>query len=655
MRVCLVSREVAPFAGGGIGVYILNLARVLSSVGEVRIVTDERFRPEFEKLRERGQLPYDEAIEWTFVPAPSPTDVRGYGSYDHAWSAFVLQALERAYEDNGPDLIEFPDYRGEAFVTLQAKRSRHRTLGRTRVCVRLHTSGELAMALNGCLSDDPGTRCVVALERYCLTHADTLLWAGGDILDTYRRYYGEDCAATAQLVRHPLDTPSAELRDRAYDASTPLRFLYFGRLERRKGVQNLVRAFAEHPWRDWELTLLGGDTDTGELGTSMRAQLELATRGDERVHFLEEAPRSALTDLIRGHDVVVVPSRWECWPYVCLETLALNRPVLATPVGGLTEMVEPDRTGWLTADVTAASLTDAVGGLLDDLPRVTRVVRSGRCAGHARQLTDSKVIANAYEELASVTEPAARRTRPREPLVSVVVPYYRLPEHVEEAVASAAGQTHRNLEIIVVNDGSFASGDAILDRLVGQYGARVVHQPNLGLSHARNTGIRVSRGRYVFPLDADNIAEPTFVERCVALLEADASLAYVTSWSLYIDVDGNPLHDDGEAGYQPLGNFTDLVSVANWAGDAAAVWPRRLFDLGMRYSVDRPIGEDWMLYQQMRAHGHIGHVIPERLIRYRIRPDSMYREGQSKLDRLRLEITTELALERVRWTARHTG
>jgi hypothetical protein len=58
-----------------------------------------------------------------------------------------------------------------------------------------------------------------------------------------------------------------------------------------------------------------------------------------------------------------------------------------------------------------------------------------------------------------------------------------------------------------------------------------------------------------------------------------------------------------------------------------------------------------MLFRELRARGRHGHVIPERLMRYRIRRRSMYREGLDALDRVREETTTALALGRVRWTA----
>src|SRR5205823_2987268 len=102
------------------------------------------------------------------------------------------------------------------------------------------------------------------------------------------------------------------------------------------------------------------------------------------------------------------------------------------------------------------------------------------------------------------------------PLVSVIVPYYRIPAHVEEAVRSALTQTHPRCEVILVNDGSLLEEDWVIAELASRYPITVVTQVNSGLGAARNFGISQARGEYVVPLDADNVLEPTFVERALA-------------------------------------------------------------------------------------------------------------------------------------------
>ena len=74
----------------------------------------------------------------------------------------------------------------------------------------------------------------------------------------------------------------------------------------------------------------------------------------------------------------------------------------------------------------------------------------------------------------------------------------------------------------------------------------------------------------------------------------------MTSWSRYIDEHGTP-RQHGEIGYQPLGNHAHgLLEENNYAGDAAAVIRRRLFDLGHRYSEELTSFEDWHLYRRTR-------------------------------------------------------
>src|SRR5207244_3488992 len=135
-------------------------------------------------------------------------------------------------------------------------------------------------------------------------------------------------------------------------------------------------------------------------------------------------------------------------------------------------------------------------------------------------------------------------------------------------------------------------------------------------------GVLQSTGRYVFPLDSDNVAEPDFVSRCVEILERRREIAYVTSWSRYIDEHG--VERQGyDIGYQPLGNHAAVNAQQNVAGDAAAVVRRRIFDAGFRYSDELTSFEDWHFYRELQRAGHIGAVIPERLLRYRVRGDSM--------------------------------
>ena len=143
-------------------------------------------------------------------------------------------------------------------------------------------------------------------------------------------------------------------------------------------------------------------------------------------------------------------------------------PILATPVGGLTEIVEPGVTGWHTDGLGPEALCRALADLLENRKAIEEVRSSGAIFERLRQLTDPSQILNAYESMfvparvnvSRLAEPVAL------PSVTAIVPYYRSSAYVDEAVRSLLEQTHSDLDIVIVNDGSFKKEDKILDRLV---------------------------------------------------------------------------------------------------------------------------------------------------------------------------------------------
>ena len=109
-------------------------------------------------------------------------------------------------------------------------------------------------------------------------------------------------------------------------------------------------------------------------------------------------------------------------------------------------------------------------------------------------------------------------------LISVIIPVYNVEEYLRECVDSVINQTYKNLEIILVDDGSTDSSGSICDEYIDMdERVTVIHQKNGGLSDARNTGLSHSIGKYVYFLDSDDyIAENTF-ETLLAIAEKDNS------------------------------------------------------------------------------------------------------------------------------------
>ncbi len=105
-----------------------------------------------------------------------------------------------------------------------------------------------------------------------------------------------------------------------------------------------------------------------------------------------------------------------------------------------------------------------------------------------------------------------------QPLVSIVIPVYNGSNFVREAIDSALNQTYKNIEIIVVNDGS--RDDGATEEIALSYGDKIryIHKENGGVSSALNVGIKNMRGEYFSWLSHDDMYKPDKVERQVALL-----------------------------------------------------------------------------------------------------------------------------------------
>ena len=99
------------------------------------------------------------------------------------------------------------------------------------------------------------------------------------------------------------------------------------------------------------------------------------------------------------------------------------------------------------------------------------------------------------------------------PLISVVVPVYKVEEFLPKCVASIRGQTYENLEIILVDDGSPDGCGAMCDGYAREDARiKVIHKKNGGLSDARNAGIDIARGEYIGFVDSDDWIEPEMYE-----------------------------------------------------------------------------------------------------------------------------------------------
>lgn len=123
------------------------------------------------------------------------------------------------------------------------------------------------------------------------------------------------------------------------------------------------------------------------------------------------------------------------------------------------------------------------------------------------------------------------------PLISIIVPTYNVEKYIRTCIESILAQTYRNVEVIIVNDGSTDQSLAVISDLIcSHHNVKVINQKNQGLSVARNTGIDVATGKYITFVDADDKIMPGFVSSLYQI--ADKTGADIVRGS-FRDFNGN--------------------------------------------------------------------------------------------------------------------
>ncbi len=218
-----------------------------------------------------------------------------------------------------------------------------------------------------------------------------------------------------------------------------------------------------------------------------------------------------------------------------------------------------------------------------------------------------------------------------EDAVAAIVPAYNAEATLDETLRSVRAQTHRALEILVVDDGSSDGTAAIaLAHAAADRRVRLIRQENAGVAAARNRGIEEARAALVAPVDADDLWAPTKIERQVAALrQGGPHVALVYTWSALIDREsrivgfGSCATDEGDVlARMCRGNLVGNGSAALMRRDA--VLEAGGFDPTLR--ARRAQGcEDLLLYCRIAARHHAA-VVPGFLTGYRQSDKTMSRD-----------------------------
>ncbi|MBP7859674.1 glycosyltransferase [Patescibacteria group bacterium] len=208
-------------------------------------------------------------------------------------------------------------------------------------------------------------------------------------------------------------------------------------------------------------------------------------------------------------------------------------------------------------------------------------------------------------------------------LVSVITPCYNCEKYIKESVESIQNQTYKNIEHIIINDGSKDESLQIIKNLSSKYSnIKIInHKINKGISFSRNEGIAVAKGKYILWQDGDDIANKNRIKTQLEYLEQHKNIAIVGSYLEYFEnitgIRKYPLSHE-----QIIKKIFKITPIAQ----PAIMIKKSVFNTIGLYDEGLKTGEDTdMLYRVLQSFK--GANIPKALVKYRYHDNSItYRE-----------------------------
>lgn len=179
----------------------------------------------------------------------------------------------------------------------------------------------------------------------------------------------------------------------------------------------------------------------------------------------------------------------------------------------------------------------------------------------------------------------------RNDLISVIVPVYNVEKYLRRCLESLLNQTYKNLEIILINDGSEDKSGNICDEFSECYdNIKVIHKENGGLSSARNAGLEICKGKYVSFVDSDDWLELTFYEELVDTMNSQkVSIVCAGRYDVFETVNNRKI-GLCPSKLEKVASEKMLEKILTWNNCDSSVCDK-IFDVNLWRNIRFPIGK----------------------------------------------------------------
>ena len=194
-------------------------------------------------------------------------------------------------------------------------------------------------------------------------------------------------------------------------------------------------------------------------------------------------------------------------------------------------------------------------------------------------------------------------------LISVVIPVYNPGKHLYRCLDSIVDQTYKNLQIILVDDGSTDGSSEVCDKYA-EADSRIicVHQPNSGVSSARNKGLELATGEYLHFPDSDDYLAPDTYERLIDEIE-DCDAIVFEYFVEYPDKSIQHTQNDGQYGI--FNNVDSIIRLFSGFQFVCTKLIKKQLSEGIRFRTDILRGEDTLFASQILARAKKVKFIPD--------------------------------------------
>jgi glycosyltransferase involved in cell wall biosynthesis len=534
-HITFVTNEIYPLTKGGIGVLLNNLTQALNKDPEIRIsviiwgTEETKFDLLPDGYSDKDRIRFyslDEIL--SKAPAYREIPLWAFHFEEYYISYKICNALLCLNDLEPIDIIEFNDYLGLGYVTCKFKKLfRNNPFDNTRIGVRIHGSSEICQMADEDNLFTKRKQVIHHMERYSLANCDFWIAPSKSLFSHYSAFYG---ITRPYYVSIPPFTKMGEGNKHPRTLSkTGPKIIFYGKLQKLKGIEEFIKAGIKLLGRTnipFQFEIFGHEVNHHSHSYTDQLKKLIPEKFQANFNFRGRISIDSLEKIARDCEVAVIPSRFETFCLAAHELNWLGIPLVLNRIDAFKDYFSEENCWYFDEKQPL----DQVLATIYSEKEKKLLKWNGAEMNHRIQENSSVKL---YHSIIT-DKPSVPEAKPETPLVSIVVPYYNMEKYINATLDSILNSTYRNYEVIVIDDGSNNQRSVSkFKNLSKEYPAstfQFLSKENGGLGSARNFGIRQAKGKYILPLDSDDIIHHQYLELAVNALEKNPSLTAVNSF-----------------------------------------------------------------------------------------------------------------------------